>query len=137
MNLPPNHRRSLSVTANVVEESLEEIERILATPGVQGASYRITPSYTDIERKHMLGLIQKIKAANAEMVAALGLDPRAVLESQILRGKLTHLWTVLVDSRSDGMKRFGKLPAQAAKAVDYYVENLLTDLKALEEFQER
>ncbi len=137
MDLPPNHRRSLSVTANVVEESLEELERILATPGMQGASYRITPSYTAEERQVMLGLIRKVRAANAEMVGALGLEPRAVLESQILRGQLTHLWTVLVDSRSDGMKGFGKLPAPAARAVDHHVNRLLADLQALEQFQER
>jgi len=73
-----------------------------------------------------------MKAANTEMATVLQLKPSQVIESQIVRSTLTHLWTTLVDSRSTALKGFGELSSEWATAIDEQVERLLALLADVE-----
>lgn len=125
MELPPNSRRRLSVTANVVEKSLDTLEHLLINPLAGSATHRIEPTYTPAEREALLAGVRDLKLANAAMVDNLHLQPYHVLESQIVNATVNHLWTILVDSRSRAMKGFGYLPSDAAAAIDQHVDELL------------
>lgn len=65
------------------------------------------------------------------MFRALHLEPNVYSETQIVRSRIVHLWAVLRDSKSKGLKRFGEMPADAAAEVDKHVDALLDILKSL------
>jgi hypothetical protein len=126
--LPDNHRRVLSVTARMVEQTLGEIEELLRSKRSGMLTERIEPSYAEPERGRLLSAIAKMRDLNAEMFRALNLEPSHYTEEQIIVAKKTHLWTVLVDSKSKGMKGFGVLPPEQAYVVDSYIDKLLESL---------
>lgn len=131
MHLPSSHRRSLSVTARIVEDSLDEIEKVLTKKERSKSSHRITDSFDETARQKILASIAKLRDANEEMFRTLHLEPNVFSETQIVRARIVHLWAVLRDSKSKGLKRFGELSPDAAAEVDKNVDSLLTILKDL------
>ncbi len=131
--IPENHRNSLSVTARTIEKSLDEMEELLSRGGVHKLTYTVHSSYTDDERQSILGTIRELRKANEEMVNDLGLKREERKEEQIIRARVTHLWTILVDSTSRGMRGFGVLPTAPARMIDQHIDRLLKILQRLME----
>jgi len=59
------------------------------------------------------------------MFVALNLDSAEITEAQIVKGKITYLWTVLVDSKAKALKGYGELPNDIAQTLDSYIDPLL------------
>lgn len=131
MHLPSSHRRSLSVTARIVEDSLDEIEKVLMRKERSKSSHRVTDSFDDETRQHLLAAVNTLRETNEEMFRSLHLEPNVFSETQIVRARIVHLWAVHRDSKSKGLKRFGDLPGDAAAEVDKHVDTLLAILKDL------
>ena len=131
MNLPSSHRRSLSVTARVVEEAIDEVEKILLKTDREKMTHHIEDSYDREEKKEILDVVSRLRKANEDMFRSLGLEPRVTQQSQVVKARTTHLWTVLRDSKSRSMKRYGILPPETATEVDRHIDNLLGILKQL------
>jgi hypothetical protein len=131
MHLPSSHRRSLSVTARIVEDSIDEIEKALMKKEKSRSSHHITDSLDEATRQKILSTVARLRESNDAMFHSLHLEPNVFSETQIVRSRIVHLWAVLRDSRSKGLKRFGELPADVAEEVDRNVDALLTILKDL------
>lgn len=129
MHLPSSHRRSLSVTARIVEDSLDEIEKVLTKKDRAKSSHRVTESFDEPARQKILLAVARLRETNDEMFRALHLEPNVFSETQIVRARIVHLWAVLRDSKSKGLKRFGDLPTDAAAEIDRNVDSLLGILK--------
>ena len=131
MQLPASHRRSLSVTARIVEDSIEEIEKVLMKKGKPKSSHRITDSLDEAAKEKILATVARLRESNDTMFHVLHLEPNVFSETQIVRSRIVHLWAVLRDSRSKGLKRFGELPPEMALEVDKNVDSLFAILKEL------
>jgi len=59
------------------------------------------------------------------MFDALNLDSAEITEAQIVKGKITYLWTVLVDIKAKALKGYGDLPDDIAQTLDSYIDPLL------------
>lgn len=129
--LPDNHRRALSVTAQMVEQSLDEMEDLLRFRGDHKLTVKVKPTYTQEDRERLLEAISRMREANAEMFHALNLEVSPYTEENIITAKNTHMWTVLVDSKAHGLRGFGELPPDLARAVDAHIDKLLELLKDL------
>ena len=115
----------------MVEQALDEMEELLRSRGNGKLTSTITRTYSDHQRSKLLDAISQMRRANAEMFQALSLQPSHYTEDHIMTAKNSHLWTILVDSKSKGMKGFGELPPELAQAVDSHVDKLLQLLKEL------
>ncbi len=131
MHLPSSHRRSLSVTARIVEDSIDEIEKVLTKKEKPRSSHRITDSLDNEAKEKILSTVARLRESNDAMFHSLHLEPNVFSETQIVRSRVVHLWAVLRDSRSKGLKRFGELPTEMAVEVDKNVDGLLSILKEL------
>ena len=131
VTLPENHRRSLSVTARMIEDSLDESEELLRSQGKGKLVEQIVPSFSQGERDRMLGAISRMRDANTEMFHRLDLEPSHRTEGQIIKAKITHMWTILVDSKSDALRGFGELPSTVAQSINSHVDNLLELLEEI------
>ena len=131
VELPPNHRRVLSVTAARVEKELDEMERLLRSGNPNRVTTTIRVAYSAEQRQKLLELIHRMRQANEEMFVALNLEAGQFYEERIIRAKAAHLWTVLVDSMSTKTRGYGELPGDAARHVDRHVERLLAIVSSL------
>jgi hypothetical protein len=129
--LPDNHRRSLSVAAQFVERTLDEMEELLRSPGKLKLTSSVQPVYSAGDRDRLLAAIQRMREANTEMVRDLGLESSQFREDRVITSKQAHLWTILVDSKAAGLKGFGQLTSEQAQAVDDHVDTLLSLLNEI------
>ena len=125
VTIPSNHRRSLSVSSYMLEESMDELERLLRSQEPNRVTRQIVPVYSDVERRVLLETIAQVRSANTEMFSSLDLQPTVTTEDQMVRGKLAHVWVVLQDSLSHSMHGYGTLPPQAAERIDRQVQPIL------------
>ena len=131
IELPDPQRRSLEVTANVIETTLGEMEILLRSEGKGLFTKKVEPCYTVEERSRMLGAIAAMQQANMEMILHLGLRSSHISEDRIVSARISHMWTVLCDSTSKGLKGFGGLHPTLARVVDDHVSELLELLKKI------
>ena len=132
IKLPSNHHRSLSVTAQTVERTLDELELILRSKGIVNLTSRITASYSEETRGELLAAIAEMRNANEEMVHTFKLQRQEREEAKILRAAISHLWVILSDSTAKGMRGFGPLSPELASEVNKHVHRLLDLLKQFE-----
>ncbi len=132
--LSPNHRRSLSVTAKILEEELYEVEAVLNGNYNHKITEIIEPSYDDETKREILSIITGIRSANEEMFRELSLTQHQTFESRILQSRAVHLWTILIESNSTNLTRYGKMFPEAGKFVDSFIYRILALLDKLKKF---
>jgi type VI protein secretion system component VasK len=130
--LSDNHRRSLSVTAKTVEETIDQLEALLHARPSAKLMRKISRTYTPEERARLLAVLKQLRDANEGMINDLELRTELFDESQIAGAAFTRLWLVLADSVSDKMKGFGKIKSEAAHRIDKHIKLML---KILEQAQ--
>ena len=125
MELPPNHKRVISVTAKTIEEELDDLELLLSTQKNDRRIKKIIPSFSNEEKKYLIEKIGELRKLNNRMFESLNLDSSEITEAQIVKGKITYLWTVLVDSKAKALKGYGDLPDHIAQSLDSYIDSML------------
>jgi len=129
--LPPNHRRSISTTAQIVEKTLCEIEDILLLQHSNNKATVIQQSYTEKQRSELIDKINELKQLNGELILDFDLQKMIFTESQLLQSKTTFLWAVLMDSKAKKMKGYGKLSPVIAEKLDIGIDILIKKLDRL------
>ncbi len=132
--LPGNHRRSLSVTSKMIEQSLDDIELKLKGKFNNKITQIIEPSYDSETKEKIFDIIKEIKIVNEEMFTNLSLTAQKTFESRIVQSQAVYLWSILTDSTSKKLMRYGDLTNEECKIVDNYVLKILSLLDKLKEF---
>jgi lipopolysaccharide export system ATP-binding protein len=66
-----------------------------------------------------------ISISEGEIIGLLGPNSSEITEAKIVKGKITYLWTVLVDSKAKALKGYGDLPEDIARLLDSLIDPLL------------
>ena len=132
--LPENHRRSLSVTAKMIEEGLDDVEGKLRGNFNHKITQILEPSYDSETKEKIYEIIKDIKAINAEMFHELSLTPQKTFESRILNSQAVYLWSIVIDSSSKKLERYGELTPEESQKVDFYIFKILKLIEKLKEF---
>lgn len=129
--LPDNHNRSLSVTSRIIERKINEMEFVLNGIYKNNFAEIIKSSYTKKERDEILKLLTELKEENENMSHALELKPNTLIEDWIIFAQLNYLWTILIDSKSNKLKKYGDLPQDSTELIDNFIEKLLTTVEKI------
>lgn len=132
--LSENHRRSLSVTSKMIEEGLEEVEMKLNGNFNHRITQGIEVSYDKETKAQIFEIIKEIKSVNRRMFQELSLTSQKTYENRILQAQVVYLWSILIDSTSEKLSRYGQLSFEISKSVDAYITKLLALLEKLKEF---
>ena len=132
VELPPAHKRSLSVVARSIEDSLNDIATRLQGNLADSLLHRIEHSYTDQERKQIFKAVEGVREALVELILEFDLDTSTVFESQILSAHCSHIWTLLQDSRSDKLKSYGEVPEESRASIDTAIDKMLDRMGQLQ-----
>ncbi len=132
--LPENHRRSLSVTAKMIEEGLDDVESKLRGSFNHKITQKLEESYDAETKETIFSIINEIKDVNKEMFYRLSLNPQKSSESRVVQSQVVYLWSILIDSTSKKLSRYGDLTPDESELVDNYILKILTLLDKLKEF---
>jgi hypothetical protein len=125
------HRRRLEATVQLVEESLERVERLIAERS-GGSLKAVQNPFLPEDRQHLLTAIHELRSKLASFVVACQLKRRSVDLRQILNSELISAWVMLENCRPKRMKGYGiEFAESSSKALDEGVESLLEQLDKL------
>ena len=131
VELPPDHKRSLSVVARNIEDSLNDITvRLQANPS-NAQLHNVEPSFTSAERTFILKIVEEIRRSLLNLIENFDIHPSSVTEFQIVQAQYTHIWTLLQDSYSDKMKGYGEIQENEARLLDEHITKLAGQVEKL------
>ncbi len=132
--LSGSHKRSLSVTTKAVEKTINEMQHLLKDKNQNQIAEIIVPVYSDNEKENIIKILDELREINEDMFESLNLKSQKLYEDRIMSANLTYLWTILIDSRSDKLKRYGNVEKENAEIIDSYMNNLLSIIEKLKQY---
>ncbi|MFZ0456489.1 MAG: hypothetical protein WCE54_19675 [Ignavibacteriaceae bacterium] len=125
VKLPDNHRRSLSVTAHHIENSIDIIEKLFKNKSKDKLTEKIVYSLNDEIKNKILELLSLIRIKNETMFYELELNVYNSYEERIVRSNIGHIWALLCDSTPESLKGYGEISSQQAESIKLHVNSLL------------
>jgi DNA-binding transcriptional MerR regulator len=131
MPLSEPHRGSLSATSRSIELAIDEIEELIsAKTGHQLTRQRVE----DLDAEDIGRLkedLKRLREANKRMFVDLNLTRSAQSIRQVINAKLTYVWTVILDSRSRTLGRYGMISKEDRDRVDQHVDTITKILQQI------
>lgn len=131
--LSPAHKRSLSAVARSIEDSLNDIAVRLQSGNINTHLHQVEPSFTPAERASILETVEQIRKDLINFIEVFDIQPSSVTESQIVQAQCNYLSSLLQDSYSVKMKRYGKISPKEAEILDKYIAYLAKKIEKLRE----
>jgi len=121
--LSENHRRAVSVSLCIVEELLNEIEKVLNHPPDASLSKMIC----DISRQEKNGTLENITKAKQwiqELAHKYGLSVKKSYVSRIKSSRKSKMWEILCDTESERLRGYGEFPPEYSQEFDEDINRL-------------
>jgi hypothetical protein len=132
IRIPANHKRSLSVTAHHIENSIDELEELLTNKRQDKVTEKVIKNVDNGERNSILQLIKKVRKQNEDMFNDLDLNSNEIYEDRIMRSRIGHIWTLLCDSTNESLKGYGETNKQQAELINKHVNSLLETVNEMQ-----
>jgi len=132
ISIPPNHKRSLSVTSHHIENSINEIEVMLTNNQADSLTQKFIKNMDNITRKEILELTKIVREKNKNMFNELNLNSSNSYEDRIVRSRISHMWTLLCDSTPESLSGYGEVNEAQSKLISRHVNSLLETFNKLQ-----
>lgn len=124
INLSKNHKRVIGVAMKIVEKDLNEL-LILLKREVNESSYEVVRDIPGKDLREKIITIKKIKNLVTNMYNRYTLGRESLMLSNILETKKSYLWTVLIDSYSVNLNKYGDFNPDFSKEYDERITELI------------
>jgi hypothetical protein len=131
IELSENHRRSISITLQLVDKALCEWNDWANGHLRSGVMYREEDSFSPTEKIKLREKIAAIRELLVRLRDDLQLKPQVAPTSQSIVGHASVLWEMLTDLNSRGLKGHGKTPDSLAPYLDPIGEVLCEEINAI------
>ena len=131
-NIPDNHKRSLSVTAHHIENSINDIESILTNNQQDKLTEKFITNMNEEARKDILELVKIVRKQNERMFNELNLHSSNTYEDRIIRSRISHIWTLLCDSTPESLSGYGEVTDEQSKLISKNVNSLLETVNKMQ-----
>jgi len=132
IDIPANHKRSLSVTSHHIENSINDIEAILTNNQQDNLTEKYTKNMNEETRKEILKLTEVVRTKNEDMFNELGLQSGNTYEDRIVRSRISHMWTLLCDSTPESLSGYGEVTDRQSKLISKHVNSLLETVNKMQ-----
>jgi hypothetical protein len=130
MELPANHLRSISVSMQLIEKSVDELKRLF-TYNSNGHSYSIVNDLEEEKINYILEITGQIKNKVKEFDEKYHFNKEVLYLSRTFNAIRAKLWEIICDTNSNRMKGYGKLEEETAMELDADTSQLLLMIERL------
>ena len=123
LKLGENHRRAVSVLLRQLEQMCGQLETLLVKPS--GVLLRMEDDLAAEPAGALRELAGALRAEIERQVSEIELDVKHQSRRAAIRALLSTRWADLEDSKSSGLKGYGKLPAEASAKLDRELDRLM------------
>ena len=131
IELSENHRRSISITLQLVDKALCEWEEWARGRVHSGIMYRQEDTFSAAQKDEMRNSIAKIRQSLARLRDDLRLIANVPATSQSIVGQAAVLWEMLADLNSRGLSGYGNVPDELGTYLDPIGETLCEEMNAI------
>jgi hypothetical protein len=131
IDLSENHRRSISITLQLVDKALCEWNDWANGHVQAGVMYSQRDTFSEEQKNELRNRIAKIRQLMVRLRDDLQLTVNVVATSQLIVGQAAVLWEMLTDLSSVGLKGYGKVPEDLAPYLDPIGEILCDEMNAI------
>jgi hypothetical protein len=131
IELSENHRRSISITLQLVDKALCEWEDWANGRVRSGIMYREKDTFSSTQKIEMRNRIAKIRQSLVRLRDDLQLLTNVVATSQSVIGQAAVLWEILTEFNGHGLQGYGKVAENLAPYLDPIGETLCEEMHAI------
>jgi exopolyphosphatase/pppGpp-phosphohydrolase len=131
MELSENHRRSVSITLQLVDQALCEWDDWTKGQVRSGMMYRQQDTFSPTQKDELHNKITKIRQLIARLRDDLRLEARVVGTSQSIIGQAALLWEMLLELDSRSLQGYGKVSEELARYLDPIANQLAAEMNEI------
>jgi hypothetical protein len=124
IELSENHRRSISISLQLVDQALCEWDDWANGKVRSGIMYRQLDTLSAIQRRELQNKIGNVRNLMTHLRDDLDLEWRTVATSQSIVGRASSLWEMLTELNSHGLQAYGRVPEELTHYLDPIGEEL-------------
>lgn len=134
MKLNEPQRRAISIVAQLVEKTLDEVESVLFCDCNSHLFYEIKNSLSQEQRDRMFDLIKNVRLLLKELHTKIALEKESVDFRHLIHARMAYLWTLLEDTRGKKLSRYGDMDPESLELLDVIWSKLITLVKEIAAF---
>jgi hypothetical protein len=131
IELNANHRRSVSITLQLVDKALCEWDDWTKGHVQSGVMYRQQDTISPTQKNELRSKIAKIRQLIARLRDDLQLQSSVIETSQPIVGQASVLWEMLIDLESRSLQAYGKVPEELARYLDPIAKQLAAEMNEI------
>lgn len=131
IELSENHRRSISITLQLVDLALCEWEDWANGRLRSGIMYRQIDTLSAIQKQQLKSKIADVRDLIIRLRNDLDLEPKNVATSQFIIGHASLLWEMVTELNGRGLQAYGKVPDELSMYLDPIGEKLAQGINAI------
>jgi hypothetical protein len=131
VKLDGNHRRSISITLQLVDKALCEWNHWSKGQVQSGAMYRQQDTFSPAQKSELNSKIAKIRQLMARLRDDLQLEVSVVATTQSMVGQAALLWEMLIELDSRSLQGYGKVPDELAHYLNPIAKQLGAEMNEI------
>jgi hypothetical protein len=128
IQLNENHRRSITITLQLVDKALCEWDDWTKGKVRSGVMYCQRDTFSPAQKNDLQTKIVKIRQLMMRLRDDLQLEPTVVATSQLIIGQASVLWEILIELDSRSLQAYGKVPEELALYLNPIGEQLAAEM---------
>ncbi len=125
--LNPSQIRVVSSTLRLVEQAVDQIERLLIEP-VTRITFCLADDLDAEERSAIHAACDRLRATLGETCRRLGVEVVERSRRRKIRAEVSTVWAMLEDTKSPALRGYGAVSPDAGKIVDELLEEIAVDI---------
>jgi hypothetical protein len=109
--------RAVGATLRLVEQAMDEVERLLAEP-VTGITFQLVDDLDVKERRAIQAACERVRRILVKACHRLGVEAVERSRRRQIRGKVSALWAMVQDTKSPALGGYGPLSPDVGREVD-------------------
>lgn len=137
IELGKNHRRSISITLQLVDKALCEWDDWAHGKVRSGVMYQQQDTLSQGQKEELQKRIANLRKLIVRLRDDLGLDPVSLATSGSIVGQASLLWEMLAEVESRGLRGYGEVPDQLRRYLDPIADELCFEVNEIARFFSR
>jgi hypothetical protein len=131
IELSENHRRSISITLQLVDQALCEWDDWTSGRLQSGVMYLQMDTLSAIQKRQLKNKIANVRQLIVRLRDDLDLEPKNVATARSIGGHASLLWEMLTELNSRGLQGYGKVPEELGQYLDPIGEQLAAEMNKI------
>jgi hypothetical protein len=131
IELSENHRRSVSITLQLVDQALCEWDDWANGRLRSGVMYRQLDTLSAVQKRALQNKVAELRQLILRLRNDLGLEAKDVATSQFIIGHASVLWEMVTELNGRALQAYGEVPEELGRYLDPIGERMAKEINSI------